>query len=44
MRGHAMVATDYSIKAVGLDSQDDMRRITEEREWQLHELKKFLFK
>jgi hypothetical protein len=44
MRGHAMVATDYAIKAVGLDSQDDMNRITEEREWQLHELKKFLFK
>lgn len=37
-----MVATDYDIKAVGLDSQDDMNRITAEREWQLRELKKFV--
>lgn len=42
MRGHAMVAADYAIKAVGLDSSDDMNRITEERQWQLHELKKYV--
>lgn len=39
MREHTMVATDYAIKAVSLDSQEDMIRITKEREWQLHEFK-----
>lgn len=42
MRGHAMVASDYAIKAVGIDSHEDINRITEEREWQLHELKKYI--
>lgn len=42
MRGHAMVVADYAIKAVGFDSSDDMNRITEERQWQLRELKKYI--
>lgn len=42
MKGHAMVSSDYAIKAVGLDSQEDINRITEEREWQLNEAKKFI--
>ncbi|GGH18768.1 putative immunity protein [Paenibacillus segetis] len=43
MRGHAMVASDYAIKAVGLDTQNDMTRITEEREWQLRELRQYMY-
>ena len=42
MREHAMVATDYAIKVVGLDSQWAMNRITEEREWQLKELIRYI--
>ena len=42
MRGHAMVATDYAMKAIGLGSQGDMSKITEEREWQSQELKKYI--
>jgi hypothetical protein len=37
---HAMVASDYAIKAVGLLYADDMDAITAEREWQLNALKK----
>jgi hypothetical protein len=41
MREHAMVASDYSVKAIGLISCNDIKDITHEREWQLNELKKF---
>jgi hypothetical protein len=42
MREHAMVASDYSVKTIGLISCNDINDITHEREWQLNELKKFL--
>lgn len=42
MRGHAIVASDYAIKAVGIDAQGDMKRISEERAWQLQEIKKYI--
>ena len=42
MREHAMVASDYAIKTIGLISSNDINAITFEREWQLNELKKFL--
>ena len=41
MREHAMVASDYAIKTIGLISSNDIAAITLEREWQLNELKKF---
>lgn len=41
MRGHAVVCSDYAIKAVGLDSKADMNKITEERQWQLNELEQY---
>lgn len=37
---HAMVASDYAIKAIGLLNADDMHAIVAEREWQLSALKK----
>lgn len=42
MREHAMVASDYAIKTIGLISSNDIDAITFEREWQLNELKKYL--
>ena len=42
MREHAMVASDYAIKTIGLISSNDIDAITFEREWQFNELKKFL--
>jgi len=42
MREHAMVASDYAVKTIGLISFNDFDVITKEREWQLNELKKFL--
>jgi hypothetical protein len=39
---HAMVASDYAVKAVGLLYCDDMIAITAEREWQLNALRKLL--
>ena len=42
MREHAMVASDYAIKTIGLISSNDIQAITTEREWQLNELKKLL--
>ena len=41
MREHAMVASDYAVKTIGLISSNDIAAITFEREWQLNELKKF---
>jgi hypothetical protein len=40
MREHAMVASDYAVKTIGLINSNDMDAITREREWQLNELKK----
>jgi len=42
MREHAMVASDYAIKTIQLAFTNDMDKITEERQWQLNELKRFL--
>lgn len=42
MREHAMVASDYAIKTIGLINYNNFEAITKEREWQLNELKKFL--
>lgn len=41
MKEHAMVASDYSIKTIGLITSNDITSITKERKWQLDELKKF---
>ena len=38
MREHAILATDYAIKAIGLAYHNDMDSITQERRWQLTEL------
>jgi hypothetical protein len=42
MREHAMVASDYAIKTIGLLTSNNIEAITVERQWQLNELKKFL--
>ncbi len=41
MKEHAMVASDYAIKTIGLVTNNDMDTITKERKWQLNELIKF---
>lgn len=40
MGEHAMIASDYAIKAIGLLTAYDLDSITKERKWQLEELKK----
>jgi hypothetical protein len=42
MREHAIIASDYAVKTIGLINCDSMEAITIEREWQLDEIKKFL--
>ena len=42
MREHAMVASDYAVKAIGLITSNDIDAITIEREWQLNVLKKIV--
>jgi hypothetical protein len=42
MREHAMVASDYAIKTIQLAFANDLDKITEERQWQLNQLKQFL--
>ena len=42
MREHAMVASDYAVKTIGLISFNNLELITLERQWQLNEIKKFL--
>lgn len=42
MKEHAMVASDYAVKTIGLMSSNDLESITLEREWQLNEINKFL--
>ena len=37
---HAMVASDYAIKTIGLITNNDIDAITKERKWQLNELNK----
>lgn len=39
VKEHALVASDYAVKVVGLFTSNDMKAIIEEREWQLNELK-----
>jgi len=41
MREHAMVASDYAVKTIGLLSGNNLDAITAERQWQLAELIKF---
>lgn len=40
MKEHAMVASDYAVKVIGLLSSNDDESIEAERKWQLLELKK----
>ena len=42
MKEHAMVASDYAVKVIGLISSNSLDEITLERKWQLSEIKKFL--
>ncbi len=42
MREHAIIASDYAVKTIGLITSDNMEAITIEREWQLDEIKKLL--
>lgn len=39
MREHAMVASDYAIKAINLKYPGDISAVKEEREWQIETLK-----
>lgn len=41
MREHAMVCSDYAIKSIQLAFPDQLDKITQERQWQLNELKKY---
>ncbi len=43
MKEHAMVCSDYAVKTVQLLFPNQKEKITEERKWQLNELKKFHF-
>jgi hypothetical protein len=40
MREHALVCSDYAIKAIQLVAVNNSEKITEERQWQIQELKK----
>ncbi|MFA6388823.1 MAG: putative immunity protein [Patescibacteria group bacterium] len=40
MKEHAMVASDYAIKTIGLITNNDLGAITKERRWQLNALNK----
>ena len=42
MREHAMVASDYAVKTIGLMTSNNLESITLERQWQVNEIKKFL--
>jgi len=41
MREHAMVCSDYAVKTIQLAFPDHFDKITQERQWQLNELKKY---
>nr|WP_251006159.1 hypothetical protein [Carnobacterium sp. ISL-102] len=40
MREHAMVASDYAVKTIGLLNSNNINAVTHEREFQLNELKR----
>ena len=42
LREHAIIASDYAVKTIGLITSDNMEAVTIEREWQLDEIKKLL--
>lgn len=42
MREHAMVASDYAIKVIGMIHGNDIDVISKERNWQLEELKRIV--
>lgn len=42
LKEHAMVASDYAVKTIGLLNSDNLEAITLERDWQQKEIKKFL--
>lgn len=42
VKAHAMVASDYAIKVIGLINFNEMETITKEREWQLEVLRKMI--
>ncbi len=42
MKEHAMVASDYAVKTIGLITDNDHKAIRKEREWQLQTLKKLV--
>lgn len=39
MKEHAMVASDYAIKTINLSSNNNFKKITKERQWQMKTLK-----
>ncbi|HLO59892.1 MAG TPA: hypothetical protein VK179_14185 [Bacteroidales bacterium] len=41
MREHAMVCSDYAIKTIQLAFPDQLDKVTQERQWQLNELKQY---
>lgn len=41
MKEHAMIASDYAIKTIGLITSNDIGAVTLEREWQFNEIKKY---
>ena len=41
MRAHAMVCSDYAIKTIQVAFPDQTEKISQERQWQLNELKKY---
>jgi rRNA maturation endonuclease Nob1 len=42
MREHAMVCSDYAIKTIQLAFPDQIYKISQERQWQLNELKQYI--
>ena len=44
MREHAMVCSDYAIKTIQLVFPDNIDKVSDERRWQLKELKQFKHK
>jgi len=41
MREHAMVCSDYAIKTIQIAFPDQIDKITQERQWQLNQLKQY---
>ena len=42
MYDHAMVASDYAVKTIGLFYNHNMAKITEERKWQIEEINQII--